>query len=240
MSRTVIVAGAGPGLGSSVARRFADSGASVGLFARSADYIADLADDVESSTDGEALAVPTDLTDAEAVADGFDAVRERFGPVDTLVVTAFATDAGRGGVRDSSEADLRAALETRLFGTFRCVKQAAADMAANGGGTVLLLNSGASVRPSEALPTTTARHALRGLSRSMSADPGLGGDGVQTVHVLIDGWIDKPALREQYPDHDRWMDPEEIADRLYELAETPRTVHASEIDLRHPRDELSF
>ena len=36
------------------------------------------------------------------------------------------------------------------------------------------------------------------------------------------------------------MDPDEIAERLYRLAEDPETVHASEIDLRHPRDEPSF
>ena len=36
------------------------------------------------------------------------------------------------------------------------------------------------------------------------------------------------------------MDPDEIAERLYRLAEDPETVHAGEIDLRHPRDEPSF
>lgn len=42
-----------------------------------------LADD--RSEPGEGLAVQTDLTDAEQIRDGFDAVREAFGPVNVLV-----------------------------------------------------------------------------------------------------------------------------------------------------------
>jgi hypothetical protein len=86
--------------------------------------------------------------------------------------------------------------------------------------------------------TATARHALRG-ARSTNADPELGAAGVQTVHVVVDGWIDKPSLRAAHPDHERWMDPDEVADRLRGLA-AAETVHAGEIDLRHPRDEPSF
>ena len=240
MTETAVVAGVGAGLGSAVARRFAESGAAVGLFARSGDYIEDVAAELEASTPGDALAVPTDLTDADAVADGFEAVRERFGPVDTLAVTAFASGVDGGALLDSDEAALAAAWDTRVLGSFRCAKAAAADMRRTGGGTVLLVNSGASRRSSSSLPTATARHALRGMARSMSADPELGAAGVQAVHVVVDGWIDKPGLRREYPDHDRWMDPDEIAERLYRLAEDPETVHAGEIDLRHPRDEPSF
>jgi NAD(P)-dependent dehydrogenase (short-subunit alcohol dehydrogenase family) len=241
MTETAVVAGVGPGLGSSVARRFAEDGAAVGLFARSTEYIEELADDLDATTPGTAVAVPTDLTDGEAVADGFAAVRERFGPVDALAVTAFADGAGDGGgLFDAETADLAAAWETRVLGSFRCARAAAAaDMRRGDGGTVLLTNSAAATTPSASLPAATARHALRGLARSMNADPKLGAAGVQTVHVVVDGWIDKPSLRAAYPDHERWMDPDEIADRLHGLA-AAETVHAGEIDLRHPRDEPSF
>ena len=240
MTETAVVAGVGPGLGSSVARRFAEDGAAVGLFARSTEYVEELADDLDVTTPGTAAAVPTDLTDGEAVADGFAAVRERFGPVDALVVTAFADGAGDGGgILDAETADLAAAWETRVLGSFRCARAAAADMRRGDGGTVLLTNSAAATTPSASLPPATARHALRGLARSMDADPELGAAGVQTVHVIVDGWIDKPSSRAAYPDHERWMDPDEIADRLHGLA-AAETVHAGEIDLRHPRDEPSF
>ncbi len=40
--------------------------------------------------------------------------------------------------------------------------------------------------------------------------------------------------------HDRWIDPDKIAVIYRQLVDHPETVHASEIDLRHPGDDLSF
>ena len=61
MTYTVVIAGVGPGLGESLARKFVAEGCSVGLFARSEDYLTDLEADLQ--TEGsDALAVPTDVT----------------------------------------------------------------------------------------------------------------------------------------------------------------------------------
>ena len=83
MARTAVIAGVGPGLGESLARKFAAEGCQVALFARSQDYIEDLADDLPAP--GEGLAVQTDLSDVDQIREGFAAVREAFGPVDILV-----------------------------------------------------------------------------------------------------------------------------------------------------------
>ena len=77
--------------------------------------------------------------------------------------------------------------------------------------------------PRQVLTDSTARHAVRGMARSMAAD--LGEHGIQTVHAVVDGWVAKPALRERYPDHDRWMDPDEVAvtyRRPVDYPESPR------------------
>ena len=74
---TAVIAGVGPGLGESLVRRFADDGYSVGMFARSEEYLSELQESIENEG-GEALAVPTDLTSQEGVSEGFDAVREEF------------------------------------------------------------------------------------------------------------------------------------------------------------------
>ena len=42
MTRTVVVAGVGPGLGASLVRKFAAEGCSVGAFARSAEFLDEL------------------------------------------------------------------------------------------------------------------------------------------------------------------------------------------------------
>jgi NAD(P)-dependent dehydrogenase (short-subunit alcohol dehydrogenase family) len=86
MARTAVVAEVGPGLGESLARKFAAEGCDVGLFARSGDYIADLAADLPT----DAVAAPTDLADPEQIRAGFERVREDLGPVDVLVNHASA------------------------------------------------------------------------------------------------------------------------------------------------------
>ena len=111
-------------------------------------------------------------------------------------------------------------------------------MAAGDGGTILFTSSQSAVVPSERLTHATTRHAVRGMARSMATD--LADHGIQTVHAVVDGWIAKPALREQYPDHDSWMDPDDIAVTYRRLVDHPDTVHTSELDLRHPGDNPSF
>lgn len=239
MSRTMVVAGVGEGLGSSVAREFAQSGDNVALLARSSEYVTDLAGDLSESTEGQAAAFPTDLADSADVAAAFAGIRERFGAADGLVFTAFGASGG-GGVSDTESDQLRGALAVRVHGLFECLDEATSDMREHDGGTVVVVNSGTSRTPSGGLVDSTARHACRGLTRSIAADPELGEDGVQAVHAVVDGWIAKPSLCEQFPDHDRWMDPDEIASTIRRLVDAPASVHASEIDLRHPEDDLSF
>jgi len=59
MSGTLLVAGAGPRLGASVARRFAREGWDVGLMARSDEFVAPLADELCREHPVEALARPS-------------------------------------------------------------------------------------------------------------------------------------------------------------------------------------
>jgi NADP-dependent 3-hydroxy acid dehydrogenase YdfG len=88
MPRTAVIAGVGPGLGASLARRFAEEGCRVALFARSTDYIEELADELPDP--GEGLAVTVDLRDVASIRAGFETVREAFGAVDVLVNHASA------------------------------------------------------------------------------------------------------------------------------------------------------
>ncbi|MBV9662067.1 MAG: SDR family NAD(P)-dependent oxidoreductase, partial [Acidimicrobiales bacterium] len=64
--KVAIVLGASRGIGAAVARAFARAGASVALAARDRDPLTTLANELNHS--GAAIAVPTDVTDADSVA----------------------------------------------------------------------------------------------------------------------------------------------------------------------------
>ncbi|NHX35984.1 MULTISPECIES: SDR family NAD(P)-dependent oxidoreductase [Halolamina] len=216
MIRTVVVAGVGPGLGESLARKFAAEGCQVALFARSADYIEELADDLPDP--GEGVAVETDLTDVDQIRAGFDAVRDAFGPVDVLVNHASA--ASWTGLMDTSVEDFERAWAVNGRGAFVCSQEAVGDMLDTGGGTVIFTGATSAVRSrGGAIGFTAAKFAARGMAMDIAQE--FGPEGVHVAHVVIDGQIDTPGARDRAPDRDpeTFLDPDEMAETYWHLVE---------------------
>jgi 2-hydroxycyclohexanecarboxyl-CoA dehydrogenase len=85
--RVVIVTGAGGGIGSATAHRFAEEGALVGVLDRDP-ATADATAAAISGAGGRALAVPCDITELDAVQSAVERVEGQLGPVDILVNNA--------------------------------------------------------------------------------------------------------------------------------------------------------
>jgi NAD(P)-dependent dehydrogenase (short-subunit alcohol dehydrogenase family) len=216
MSRTAVIAGVGPGLGESLARRFAREGCQVALFARTESFIEDLATDLPGP--GAGLAVQTDLTDVEQIRDGFETVREAFGPVDVLVNHASA--ASWTGLLDTTVEEFETAWAVNGRGAFVCSQEAVSDMLDTGGGTVIFTGATSAVRSrGGAIGFTAAKFAARGMAMDIAQE--YGPEGVHAAHVVIDGQIDSPAVRERSPDRgeETFLDPDELADTYWHLVE---------------------
>lgn len=183
MSETAIVAGVGPTIGEAVAREFHDAGMDVGLFARSPGFVEELADDLG---DG-ALAVPTDVTDEEAVREGVDTVREAFGPVSALVLNA----SGGGGrpVESASVERLRSIFDVRVGGALACVQAALPDLRETGGTVVLSGTTYADPPVVEQIEWGAVGPAAHGLATSLDAAL----DRVQVTYVRIGTAVRAPA-----------------------------------------------
>jgi NAD(P)-dependent dehydrogenase (short-subunit alcohol dehydrogenase family) len=88
--RVVVVTGASGGIGRAVAREFARSGTTVVLLARGETGLAAAVTEIEQRG-GRALAIPTDVADAEQVAAAADRTEEEIGPIDVWVNVAFTS-----------------------------------------------------------------------------------------------------------------------------------------------------
>ncbi|MEW6752381.1 MAG: SDR family NAD(P)-dependent oxidoreductase [Candidatus Latescibacterota bacterium] len=234
MPRTAVIAGVGPGLGASLARRFAQEGCRVGLLARSAGYLQQLASEVQAAGQ-RALAVPTDLTDEEQVQRGFGLVREQLGPVDILV--NHASEAPWKGLLEVSPREFEQAWRVTTYGAFLCCRAAVGDMVPRQQGVILFTGATSSVRGrAGAVAFSSAKFALRGLADSLARE--LWPQGIHVAHVVIDGVIDTPAVRQLlHPAPDEpLLDPDAIAQTYWALVEQKPGAWTFEVDVRPPRE----
>jgi NAD(P)-dependent dehydrogenase (short-subunit alcohol dehydrogenase family) len=137
--KVVLVTGASRGIGKAVALAFAEQGAQVVLAARSAERLADVAEDV-SALGSQVLVVPTDVTSHADVVALVDAALRRFGRIDVLVNNA---GIGRvGGVESAEFSDnVRDTLQASLFGMVDVTQQVLPTMRRQGSGAIVNMSS---------------------------------------------------------------------------------------------------
>ncbi|WP_219418988.1 SDR family NAD(P)-dependent oxidoreductase [Pseudonocardia nigra] len=183
-ARTCLVTGAGRGIGAAVARRLSADGHRVALTARSGDELEALA----AQLPGPSLAVPTDVTAADAAERVFGEVERAWGPVEVLVLNAGAgTSAPLPRITD---ADWQRMLELNLTAPFRMLRRAIPAMVDAGWGRVVAVASVAAKRGEPYIAAYTAsKHGLLGLVRSAAQE--LAATGV-TVNAVCPGYVDTP------------------------------------------------
>ncbi len=135
-----VVTGASQGIGRAIALGYAAAGARVSCAARSADALQHLVSDIEAQG-AEALAIPTDVRDEQAVMLLFEETAQRFGGIDILVVNA-GGNFESGSVEDSQTESWQATIELNLFGAYYCIKHVIAHLKRRGTGKIITIGSG--------------------------------------------------------------------------------------------------
>ena len=131
VNRTVIVTGAGSGIGAGAARRFAAEGANVVLAGRNREKLDGVAADLDADR---TLVQPCDVADEAQVEALMAAAATRFGGIDVLV-----SNAGTAVFKDFAEtttADWRETMAIDLDGVFFCAKAALPHLEASKGSIV--------------------------------------------------------------------------------------------------------
>jgi len=165
--RTMIVTGAGSGIGRATARLALAQGWQVALLGRRADALLESAEG-----HAQALTLPCDVTDAAAVEAAFDHVIDQWGHIDVLF-----NNAGRNLTADTPDLiapdDFRAVLDVNVTGVFLCARAAFARMRAQNPQGGRIINNGSisahAPRPGT-IAYTAAKHAVTGITRALSLD----------------------------------------------------------------------
>ncbi len=101
--KVVLITGASSGIGRALALELGRRGARLGLTARRAEELLKVAEEV-GRAGGEALAIPADVRDPEAMRAAAESVRERWGKVDVLVANAGMSTTTSGAQLNAGEA----------------------------------------------------------------------------------------------------------------------------------------
>jgi NADP-dependent 3-hydroxy acid dehydrogenase YdfG len=143
---SIVIVGAGPNLGAAVARRFGREGMSVGLVARDAGKLEELANvlNEEGITADFAAA---DIRDAGALAGAIGALAERLGPVEVLEYSPLPAQEFMKPILETSVDDLRGPLEFSVLGAVAAARAVVGPMIEAGSGTILFTTGGAAVKP---------------------------------------------------------------------------------------------
>jgi len=197
----VVIIGAGPGLGLSVARRFAREGLPVALVARSEEKLKTLSDAL-APTGVPVIALTADSTDETELRTALDTATGKFGVPDAVVYNAAIIQPDRPG-----ELSVRAHQEAwavNVVGAITAAAHVAPAMAQRGSGSFLITGGMPEPKP-EYVSLSLGKAGVRALVTLL--DKQYGPAGVHIATVTVDGPI-APGTA---------LDPDDIAEHYWRL-----------------------
>jgi len=226
-NRVAVVAGVGPGLGSSLARRFAKDYA-IAINARSADYLRSLAAEIREGG-GRVLEAQADISNQKQSEAAFNLIRQRLGEPEVLIYNAAAGPFG--GIHDVSPEQFENSLRVNALGAFLCAKECAPAMIARGRGVMLFTGATAGIKAgAKSAAFGPGNFAKRGLAQSLARD--LGPKGIHVAWINIDGAIDLPHRQRPNLNKEGMLNPDAIAETYWHLAHQDPSAWTMELEVR--------
>jgi 3-oxoacyl-[acyl-carrier protein] reductase len=218
--KVAVVTGAGSGIGRASAELFAAEGARVAVVDVNSESSQETAEAI-GQAGGEAIAIPTDVSDPEAVQAMADAAVERFGRVDVLLSNAGILDDFEPAAETSDEVWNRI-LGVNLNGMFFTARALIPQMLEHGGGAIINVASTAGLNGGNGgAAYTTSKHGVIGFTRQLCFD--YARKGIR-CNVICPGAVETGMTEEIFSSGDaevmkavesapigRWAQPEELA-----------------------------
>lgn len=166
--QTVVVTGASAGLGRAIVRMFAQRGACIGLLARDAARLETTCLEVEAAG-GRAIALPTDVSDPEAVERAAEAVEREFGPIDVWINNAMLSVYST--VQEMTSDEYRRVTDVTYLGYVHGTQSALRRMVPRDRGVIIQVGSALAYR---SIPLQSAycaaKHAVKGFTESLLSE----------------------------------------------------------------------
>jgi NAD(P)-dependent dehydrogenase (short-subunit alcohol dehydrogenase family) len=169
--KTAVITGAGSGIGRASAHALLEAGWNVVLAGRRGDMLEETAA-LAGMTPPHTLAVPTDIRDPAQIDALFAAVKNTYGRIDLLFNNAGISTRGIP-FEELTYAQWSDVVAVNLTGSFLCAQHAFRMMKAQAPQGGRIINNGsvsAHVPRRNSTPYVSTKHALTGLTRSLSLD----------------------------------------------------------------------
>lgn len=222
----VAITGASAGVGRAAALAFAARGARIGLIARDVGALEQVRAEIER-IGGQALVLPADVADPQAVFDAADRIVDGFGPLDVWVNAAMVTVFGM--VRQLTPEELKRVTEVTYLGGAYGAMAALGHMRRRNRGVILQVGSALAYR---SIPAQSAycgaKAAIRGFLDSLRTELMHEGSDIKVTMVHLPA-VNTPQFdwaRCHLPERPRPVapvyQPEDIARDIVQAAEHPK------------------
>ncbi|CAD0184056.1 Glucose 1-dehydrogenase 2 [Ruegeria sp. THAF57] len=220
--KTIIVTGASAGIGRATAELFLDEGWTVGLLARSADTLATMANGRSN-----AVPLPADVTEPEAVSGAFNRFLDKAGRLDVLFNNAGIFAPG-GTIDEIALEDWYQSVNVNLNGMFLSAREAFRIMRHQTPQGGRIINNGsiaAHVPRPNSVHYSATKHAITGLTRSLSLDGRDFGIACGQIDIgnartqMVQGLVDNAIAAGEQPDPT--MAVEDAARSVLHMASLP-------------------
>ena len=225
-SEVVVITGASAGVGRALAREFAKHGACIGLLARGRAGLDGARRDVDK-LGGNAIAIPTDVADAEDVFRARQKIEARFGPIDIWINVAMASVFSP--IKEMTPDDYQRVTNVTYLGYVYGTMAALKTMLPRNGGTIVQVGSALAYR---SIPLQSAycaaKHAIVGFTDSLRCELIHDGSNVHVTCVHLPamntpqfGWV-KSRLEHKAQPVPPIYEPEVAARAIYWAAHQRR------------------
>ena len=233
--KVALVMGAGDNLGSAISKCFSNDGYTVVAARRNGEKLSPLKDDIESKG-GVFYGYSLDARKEDDVVKFIKDIEANIGAIEVAIYNIGGNI--KFGITETTSQKYYKTWEMATFGAFLTGREVAKYMIKRKSGTIIFTGATASVRGGDGYSAFSgAKQAKRSLAQSMARE--LGPHGIHVAHVVIDGAIDTPWIKELFNDFynekkdlDGLMNPNDIANNYLWLHKQPRNAWTHEIDLR--------